>query len=93
MPSNRQLINPRQTWGEKARSRIDSTLIVERLQRHILDDADEMPQSKINAARVLLDRTLPAIKPIEVQVGDGGDAKRITNDQLFQLIESTAVDG
>jgi len=92
MATPKQMIAPnrRQTWGEKARSRIDSTLIVQRLQRVALGDEDAT-QTEINAARILLDRTLPAIKPIEVSMGSGGDAKTITNDQLFQLIESTAV--
>jgi len=80
------MITPRQTWGSKARSRIDSTLIVQRLQRVALGE-EEATQTEINAARILLDRTLPAIKPIEVKQGDGGNAKTITNDQLFNLIE------
>ena len=83
-------VNGHQSWGSKARMRIDSTLIIERLQRHILDDADEMPQSKINAARVLLDRSLPTIAAIQVEQGDGGNAKQITNDQLLNIIEGKA---
>jgi hypothetical protein len=86
MPSNTQLINPRRTWGEKVRLRIDSGAIVQRLQQVALG-LEEATQTEINAARILLDRTLPAIKPIEVATGDGGNAKDITNDQLFSLIE------
>ena len=80
------MITPRMTWGEKARSRIDSTLIVQRLQRVALGE-EEATQTEINAARILLDRTLPSIKPMEVSMGDGGNAKTITNDQLLNLIE------
>ena len=80
----------RQTWGQKARERIDSTLIVERLQRVALDQ-EEATQVSLMACKMLLDRTLPTIKPMEVKQSDGGNAKSITNDQLFQLIESKAV--
>ena len=86
MPSAPRQIVPRQTWGQKARSRIDSTLIVQRLQRVALGE-EEATQTEINAARILLDRTLPAIKPMEVSMGDGGNAKTITNDQLLNVIE------
>ena len=89
MPTPKQLINPRQTWGQKARSRIDSTRIVERFQR-VACGEEEATQVELNAARMLLDRTLPAIKAIEVKASDGGNAKTITNDKLFNLIEGTA---
>ena len=39
---------------------------------------------------MLLDRVVPTIKPIEIKQGDGGNAKVITNDQLFAAIEGTA---
>jgi hypothetical protein len=80
------LIAPRQTWGSRARSRIDSTIIVERLQRVALG-LEEATQTEINAARILLDRTLPAIKPIEVKAEGGGNAKSITNNELLAVIE------
>ena len=86
MPSNQQLINPRRTWGEKTRMRIDSGKIVQRLQRVALGK-EEATQTEINACRILLAKTLPDIKPIEVSTGDGGNAKDITNDQLLNLIE------
>ena len=80
----------RQTWGEKARSRIDSTLIVERFQRVALG-LEEATMIELQAGKILLDRTLPQLRSVEVKASDGGDAKSITNDQLFQLIESKAV--
>ena len=79
-------IKPLQSWGQKARQRIDSTLIVQRLQRVALGE-EEATQTSINAARILLDRTLPPIRSIEVAQQEGRDAKTITNDQLFNLIE------
>ena len=51
---------------------------------------EEGTQTQINADRILLDRTLPAIKPIEVDQGTDSNAKTITNDQLFAVIEGQA---
>ena len=82
--------NGHQTWGSRARDRIDSTRIIQRLQRVALDE-EEATQVSLMACKMLLDRTLPTIKPMEVKQGDGGNAKTISNDQLFQLIESKAV--
>lgn len=79
-------VNGHMSWGMRVRSRIDSAKIVERLQRVACGD-EEATQSSINAARILLNKTLPDIKPMEVQQGDGGNAKTITNDKLFELIE------
>ena len=82
--------NGHQSWGSRARDRIDCTKIVERLQRVALDQ-EEATQVSLMASKMLLDRVLPTIKPMEVKQGDGGNAKTISNDQLFQLIESKAV--
>ena len=76
----------RQTWGQRVRNRIDSTLIVERLQRVALG-TEEATQVELNACRMLLDRTLPTIKPVEPTGQGDTNAKTITNDQLFTLIE------
>jgi len=77
------------TWGQRARQRIDSTLIVERVQRCALGKED-MTQTELMAARMLLDRTLPMIQPIRVATEGGRDAKSITNDDLFKVIEGQA---
>jgi hypothetical protein len=82
-------INGHQSWGSKARSRIDSTLIVERLQRVALGH-EEATQTELMAARLLLNRTLPEIKPIEVKTESGKSAKTITNDDLLNIIEGQA---
>lgn len=81
-----QTVQPLQSWGQKARSRIDSTLIINRLQRVALGE-EEATQTEINAAKVLLDRTLPPIKSVEVKQDGGGNAKTITNNELFAIIE------
>jgi predicted RNase H-related nuclease YkuK (DUF458 family) len=77
------------TWGQRARQKIDSTRTVQALQQHVFGER-EMTQTQINAARILLDRTLPVIKAIEIQQDTGQDAKTITNDQLFAVIEGQA---
>lgn len=89
MAKHRQMTltaNGHQSWGSRARDRIDSTRIVQRLQRVALGEEDAT-QVELNASKMLLDRVLPTIKPIEVKTGSGGNAKTITNDQLFAFIE------
>ena len=81
--------NSRKAWGLRVRERIDSGQIVNQLQRCVMGE-EEMTQTQINAARILLDRTLPTLKALEVDQGDGGNAKVITNDQLLNVIEGQA---
>ena len=85
-PNGEITTNGRQTWGMRTREKIDATLIVERFQRVALG-LEEATQVELNSARMLLDRKLPVIKAIEIDQGDGGNAKQITNDQLFAVIE------
>ena len=77
------------SYGQRARLRIDSSRTIDALQQHVFGER-EMTQTQINAARILLDRTLPVIKAIEIQADGGQDAKTITNDQLFAVIEGQA---
>ena len=76
-------------WGDRVRARIDSTAIVNKLQSHV-DGTEEMTQTQIQAARILLDRTLPVLKAKEVSADDGGNIKTITNTQLLDYIEGSA---
>jgi hypothetical protein len=78
--------NGHQSWGSRTRDRIDSGKIVDRLQR-VAEGKEEATMVEITAARMLLDRTLPTIAAIQIPLGDGGNAKTITNDQLLNLIE------
>ena len=91
MPTPRKQItaNGHKPWGMRVRERIDSAKIIERLQRVALDQ-EEATMVSLQAAKMLLDRTLPTIKPMEVKQGDGGNAKTITNDKLFAIIEGQA---
>ena len=79
-----------QAWGSRARDRIDSTLIVERLQRVAMGE-EEATQVELMAARMLLDRTLPTFQPIKVEANAVRNAKTITNDDLFKIIEGQVV--
>ena len=51
----------RKGLSENTRKRIQTTMIVKRLQNHILGTV-EMTSTQIRAAEILLNRTLPAIK-------------------------------
>ena len=72
------------------RDRIDTSLHINTLER-IADGSEEGTQVQLNAIRMLLDRSLPAIKPIEVKQGGDSNAKSITNDRLMDVIEGAAV--
>jgi len=67
---------------EKVRERIKSTLLVERLQDHILGH-QEMSQTQIKAAEILLRKTIPDLKAVETTLqGEGGGPVRfIVSDQ------------
>lgn len=81
----------RDTYIARMRERIDSTAICQKLCLHI-EDAEKHPMqmTQIAAARLLLDRTLPVLKPLEIKQEDGATAKTITNERLFALIEGQA---
>ena len=90
MPKLRQISSTvpalKGSWGVRVRDKIDAVVIIERLQRVALGQEDATQVSMV-AAKMLLDRTVPTIQSIQVEVGDGGNAKTITNDQLFSIIE------
>lgn len=56
--------------SENTRKRIQTTMLVERLQKHVLEDLD-LSQTQIRAAEILLKKTLPDLQTIE-HVGDEG---------------------
>jgi hypothetical protein len=88
-PDGTITVNGRLTWGQRTREKIDAGLIVERFQRVALG-IEEATMTELNAARMLLDRRLPVIKAIEVKDQGGQDAKTISNEQLFAVIEGQA---
>lgn len=76
-------------FGTRVRERIDSSRIVKRLQATALGE-DEMTSGELQAARILLDRTVPVLKALEVNTGDDVNVKTITNAQLLDVIEGQA---
>ena len=88
MPKRLQ-VNGHQPWGAKVRDRIDSALHINTLQR-IASGEEEGTQVQLNAIRMLLDRTVPTIAPVKREEAGGLNAKSITNDKLFAIIEGKA---
>jgi len=79
------------SWGNRIRERIDSTMVVEKLQEHVKDaDAAPMTQTQIMAARILLDRTLPVLKQVEVSRDNVRDIREISAHDLLTVIEGEA---
>jgi hypothetical protein len=78
---------------QQIQERIQAGKIVGRLQRHVLADPEKNPElimtvSQVNAARILLNRVIPALKAVEV-TGDmsyHGDPASIPTEYLFSII-------
>lgn len=51
--------------SENTRKRIQTTMIVERLQKHLLGDI-EMSPTQMRAAEILLKKTLPDLSAVEL---------------------------
>lgn len=77
-------------FGTRVRERIDTSKIVKKLANHI-EGTEDMTATQIQAARLLLDRTVPVLKALEVQPDGDANVKTITNDKLFKVIEGQAV--
>ena len=58
-------LNKRQI--EKTASAIQTTKLVKKLQNHVLSDVPLMDVSQIQAARILLNKTMPDQKAMEIQ--------------------------
>ena len=56
----------RKGLSEATRKRIQTTMLVKRLQKHALGELVEMPITQIKAIEVLLRKTLPDISPISL---------------------------
>jgi hypothetical protein len=74
-------------YPEIARERIKSTLLIDKLQNHILEGAEQYPMTKtqVSAAIALLKKTVPDLQSIEaVHRGDAAHPIMIssTDSQL-----------
>lgn len=55
------------THDQKTREKIQTSQIINRLTEHVLSPKGKMSSSQVNAARVLLNKTLPDLKQFELQ--------------------------
>lgn len=60
-----------QPYPEIARQRIKSTLLIDKLQDHVLEGV-EMNKTQVSAAIALLKKTVPDLQAITHQGPDGG---------------------
>jgi hypothetical protein len=67
--------------SENTRERIRTTMLVKRLEDHVLGEC-ELSQTQISAIRMLLDRTLPVLSSVEVTGSEGGPLKVEFNVRL-----------
>lgn len=81
--------NKKRSYGQRLREKIDTTRIVERVCLTAMGE-DEMTMAELKAAQMILDRTLPTLKPLETKPEGEQDAKTITNADLFKVIEGQA---
>ena len=88
-PVKRMDLGGKRTWGMKVREKIDSSKHINTLEQ-IADGTLEGTQVQLNAIRMLLDRTVPTIAPVKREEAGGLNAKSITNDKLFAIIEGKA---
>ena len=91
MPSNRLQTTASgrpATFGARTRERINTTRIVDKLEAHIdNNERTPMTQTQINAARILLDRTVPVLKQLEIRADDIRDVREIPAHALLDIIE------
>jgi hypothetical protein len=64
---------PKRPYADVARERIKSGQLLKRLQEHALAPDDLMTANQIKAAEILLRKTIPDLKHVEVSGIDGGD--------------------
>jgi hypothetical protein len=73
-------------FGMRVRERIDTSMIINKLHR-VVEGTEEMTMVQLQSAKILLNKTVPDLKAMEVtQTGDI-DAKTVTNQQLIDVIE------
>ena len=61
---------------ERTRLKIKTSQIINRLNDHVLSDGDVMTVSQVNAARILLNKTLPDMANVTIQgPGENGEHK------------------
>ena len=76
---------------ERLSTRIKASMIVSRLQRFV-DGEIEMSAAQVNAARILLNKVLPDLKSLEVNLEPQNmrDIKSIPTSELLAIVEGKA---
>jgi hypothetical protein len=77
------------SFGQRVRERIDISSTINRLQRVALGE-EEMTMVEFQAAKFLVNKRIPDLKPLEPPQNTDQNAKSITNDELFKVIEGQA---
>lgn len=67
--------------ASKTREKIQTTMLIKRLMQHALEDLD-LSASQVKAIEILLRKTLPDLKQVEITGEDGGAIK---TDNLFRI--------
>ena len=80
---NHMAITKRQAEG--VRAAIQTTNIVQRLQRHINDEC-EMKPTQIKAAEILLDRVLPRLQAVAVDAGNSIDLMTLLTEARNRVL-------
>ena len=67
--------NNRISIDENTRKKIKAGMLIKRLTDHALSDEDMMSTSQVNAAKILLGKTLPDLSNVDIQAGVELDGK------------------
>jgi len=70
----------------KTREKIQTTQLINVLTKHALEDSD-LSATRIKAIEILLRKTLPDLKQVEVTGEDGG-AVRVDNKFTIEIVKS-----
>ena len=77
-------------FGARVRLRIDTTKVIKRLQ-DCAEGKEEMTANEIAAARLLMAKTLPDLKPVEEDnLNEINDVTAIPTSRLLDVIEGKA---
>ena len=86
-------------YPQRARERIAGTKIIDRLVKHVNGEIDMTP-TQVRAAAILLNKVLPDLKTVEVDVHaqlNTVSTHRLTDEQLMQIasgaFQPEAIDG
>jgi hypothetical protein len=63
----------RKEYSEEVRNKIKSSLVLNKLMEHVLEDK-EMKATQIKAAEILLRKTVPDLSATQITGGEGEDS-------------------